>query len=166
MDEGANGGLVAWIIDAAAAVALAAAAGICGLLLVGAPVGMMCAAIVLVVGLWSLRQVPAEPFVFKVPALVPVGWDRVFSEPADDPDCLELALRAEPETLSTSSMTNVACLELALPTPGEMQRRIERHLKSYALLEPTASAGQVVPIVADASAALRTALGNLRRSAC
>ena len=164
MDEGRNGGLIAWMIDAAAAVALASAAGMSGLLLANVEVGMMCAAIVLVVGLWSLRQVPAEAIMFKLPALVPVGWDCVFSEPADDGDCLELTTLAD--AASADSLSNVACLNLALPTPGEMQRRIERHLVNLfpASASTTAPSAEVVPIGADASAALRMALGNLRRS--
>lgn len=166
MDEGVNGGLVAWLIDAAAAMALAAAAGTSGLLLMDAQVGMLCASVVLVFGLWSLRQVTPEPIVFKVAALAPVGWNIALSAEADDADCLDLTVRAGSETVPTSTATNVACLELSLPTPGEMQRRIERHLSSLAPSFQTlpAPGGQVVPIAADASAALRSALGDLRRS--
>ena len=49
----------------------------------------------------------------------------------------------------------------AMPTPGELQQRIEAHLSA-----PRSASEVIAPIAleVDAAAALRNALGDLRRS--
>jgi hypothetical protein len=166
MDGGTSDGLMAWLIDAAAATALAAAAGVCGLWLSGANVGMAAATAALVGGLWGLRQVQPEPCRFTVPSLAVVGWDQVSVAQADDQACLELTERADPWPAAAPCPTNVIALRPALPTPGELQRRIEKHLGDHAARTASISKppDQVIPFAADASAALRSALSDLRQS--
>ncbi len=165
MDGGTDGGLTAWMIDAAAALALAAAAGVCGTWLAGAEIGMLCAALALGAGLWSLRQVSPEPLRFAMPLRSARAWEQAFTSDGES-DCLELTDRVEDRPPRQLDGAIVVRLSSALPTPGELQRRIEQHLRqtSQSDVLNLTSAERVVPLAADASAALRSALGELRRA--
>jgi hypothetical protein len=166
MDGGTSDGLMAWLIDAAAATALATAAGVCGYWLSGANVGMAAATAALIAGLWSLRQIQPEPARFKVPSLALVGWDVISPGQAEDEDCLLLTELADPCAPAVPLPENVTILRPALPTPGELQRRIEKHFGEVAARNASdpKPPDQIIPLAADASAALRSALSDLRRS--
>lgn len=159
--DGAGDDIIGWTADGLAAGVLGAALGTC-LLLFGLPQAAVGAAacgtlVVLVV----LRQVKPEPRRFRLPAFA------VDVEDSDD-DVLELtqladsdeALLLEDRLQEPAQDSRVVQLfaPRALPTPGELNRRIEAHLAS-----PRASA-EIDMLHPDAPAALRQALGDLRRS--
>ena len=163
-----------WVADGTAAGLLAFALGIC-LLWLGHPnIGMAAASGCGLVALALLRQVEPEPRRFRLPefALPDVTLNRfeddfMLTDTASD-DVLLLTDRAVPEALlledrldPPAADSRVVALFAArpLPTPGELQQRIEAHLTAPTRAGPAASELNV-----DAAAALRVALGDLRRS--
>lgn len=163
MDRGGDE-LIGWIIDGVAAALLGAAIGAC-LLLLGQPSAAVAAgpaAVVLVLA--GLRQVRPEPRHFRVApfALPEIVFDELVLEltevAADEPLELEDAL---PEAAEDSRVVQLFAPR-PLPTPGELAQRIDHHLERAG--EEGRSGGQVYDLEIDAAAALRQALGELRRS--
>ena len=114
----------------------------------------------------ALRRVKPEPRRFRLPTFeLPVAADHV------EEDALELTEVApeEEEVLVLEDRlsppqedSRVVQLFAArpLPTPGELRQRIEEHLGAGA----TQQSAAVLDLEVDAAAALRQALGDLRRS--
>ena len=156
--------LIGWCIDGLAASLLGAAIGAC-LLLLGYPaqaVGVAAAGGVVTLG--ALRLVKPEPRRFRIPAFALVPADY-----AAEPDILELTDIAAAEPLELEDVlpapaedSRVVQLFAArpLPTPGELARRIDRHLEEG----EEGRGGRTLELEVDAAAALRHALGELRRS--
>ena len=159
--DGAGDDRIGWLADGLAAAVLAAAVGTC-LLLLGAPqAGVVASAISGLLALAMLRQVKPESRRFRLPA---------FALPERIDGVLELTEVAEPEPLlledrldAPPADSRVVQLFAArsMPTPGELRQRIEAHLASP---ERPAPGGTVLELEVDAAAALRQALGELRRS--
>lgn len=150
-------GRAAWLIDAAAAMVLALSAGFAGLWLSGAAVALIVGVAALAVALAVLRGIrPAPPsFALARPSLV--DWDEVFAADGQ-PD--------EPELLLDCPAPAAAVpFRSVFPTAGELYQRIETHLAEPQRDRSShAPSAQVVQLGADASAALRSALLDLRRS--
>jgi hypothetical protein len=177
MDDVTNSSLLAWLIDAAAAAALAVAAGIAAFGLSGSAAwGAAVIAAVLPVALTMLRRIMPEPRKFALGPLSLGEWEAVFSTSHatvdesqngfGEDDCLELSLPAI-DALAQDVSPNVVRLRPALPTAGELRCRIERHLQSKKP-EPgqaEATSATVFTLSVDASDALRSALLDLRRIA-
>ncbi|UUR08479.1 hypothetical protein [Sphingomonas glaciei] len=166
MDRGGDE-LIGWSIDGVAAGLLGAALGACLLLLGMALPAVVAASAGCLLALAALRQVRPEPRRFRVPAFALVPVEVAPAEPA----VLELTEVLGPEPLeledrlddpATDSRVVQLFAPRPLPTPGELARRIERHLGGGSGGEERG--GTVLDLEADASAALRQALGELRRS--
>jgi len=171
MDRGGDE-LIGWIIDGVAAALLGAAVGAC-LLMLGQPsaaVGAGPAIVVLVLA--GLRQIRPEPRRFRLPAFA--LHEVVFTQPLrelSEESILELTEVAAEEPLelvdplpafAEDSRVVQLFAPRPLPTPGELARRIDHHLERGQ--EEGRSGGQVYDLEIDAAAALRQALGELRRS--
>ena len=171
--DGNGDDLIGWLADGAAAGILGAALG-ASLLLLGFPLaGVGAAATGGLAALGLLRQVKPEPRRFRLPAFeLP---QPVVAEPESEPapDILELTMVAdpevEPEPLELEDRIEPAPADSRvvqlfaarpLPTPGELRQRIEAHLEVRA----ERPAAPVLELEVDAAAALRQALGDLRRS--
>ena len=154
-----------WATDGVAAGLLALAIGTCLLWLGEAQAGVAAASVCGLATLALLRRVMPEPLRFRLPQFA-------LPEPyaADEPLLLtDLAPPAEEVMLledrldPPASDSRVVSLFAArpLPTPGELRQRIEAHLTA-----PKAPRGveAAIPLEVDAAAALRHALGELRRS--
>jgi hypothetical protein len=163
MDRGGDE-LIGWSIDGVAAGLLGAAVGACLLLLGLAGVGVVAGPAAGLVALAALRQVRPEPRRFRLPDFaLELGQEQ-------EPDVLELTEVVAPEPLELEDRlpepaedSRVVQLFAArpLPTPGELARRIEDHLGGGA---EESRGGKVLELEVDAAAALRQALGELRRS--
>jgi hypothetical protein len=166
MDRGGDE-LIGWSIDGLAAGLLGIAAGAC-LLLIGQPrEAVLAASASCLAALAVLRQIRPEARRFRLPAfaLQPVEFTAVAVEPnvidlteALAPEPLELSDRL-PEASEDSRVVQLFAPR-ALPTPGELARRIEHHLESGG----EERGDKVIELEVDAAAALRQALGDLRRS--
>ena len=171
MDEGRDDH-AGWIADGLAAGILGAAVGTCLLWLGHAQWGVLSGSSTVLAALIVLRSVSPEPRRFKLPtfeaAAVPAEvpevlelterWQPVVAtllEPASEPLILEDRLD-EPDPDSRVVQLFAA---RPLPTPGELRDRIEAHLAPRQTDTPRPPLREV-----DASAALREALGELRRS--
>jgi hypothetical protein len=161
--DGAGDDVVGWATDGLASAILSAAVGTC-LLLLGQPqVGVLAASVTGLLALAGLRQVKPEPRRFKLPALA-------IAEHRAEDDVLLLTEVAEVEPLLLDDPLEVAAEDSRvvqlfaarpLPTPGELQQRIAAHLADP---QRPANGADVIDLDVDASAALRQALGELRRS--
>ncbi|WP_029940594.1 hypothetical protein [Sphingomonas astaxanthinifaciens] len=167
--DGNGDDLIGWLADGAAAGILGAALG-ASLLLLGFPLaGVGTAAAGGLAALALLRQVKPEARRFRLPAF------ELPQPLVDAPDILELTdiaeevAPAEPEPLELEDRIEPAPAESRvvqlfaarpLPTPGELRQRIEAHLEVRA----ERPAAPVLELEVDAAAALRQALGDLRRS--
>nr|WP_314444656.1 hypothetical protein [uncultured Sphingomonas sp.] len=164
MDRGGDE-LIGWSVDGIAAGLLGIAAGACLLLLGMAREGVVAASVSGLGALALLRQVRPEPRRFRLPELVLPPVEFGPPEPAvveltealaDEP--LELDDRL-PEPAEHSRVVQLFAPR-ALPTPGELAQRIEHHLGQGG----EERGGNVLSLEVDAAAALRQALGELRRS--
>lgn len=163
--DGAGDDVLGWLADGVAAGVLGAAVGTC-LLLLGHPgAGVTAAALAVLLALAALRQVKPEPRRFRLPAFAMIDLSP---EPALD--VLELTDVAPGEVLlledrleEPEASSRVVQLFAArpLPTPGELRQRIEAHLTTP---RPRQESDNVLELELDAAAALRQALGELRRS--
>lgn len=161
--DGAGEDVIGWAADGLAAAILSAAVGTC-LLLVGEPqAGVLAASALGLLTLAGLRQIQPEPRRFRLP-------EFAVAPPEACEDVLLLTEIAEPEPLllddplvEVPGDSRVVQLFAArpLPTPGELQQRIAAHLSAP---DRQAEANGVHDLEVDAAAALRHALGELRRS--
>lgn len=164
MDGGGEGGLAAWLIDVASAALFGAAVAYAGTALGTPLLGWAGGSIAMMAALVGLRLVPPEPQRFALPL---IALEALSPElPAD---VLELT---EPEPLLledvlTATQPNARVVRLfarpPLPTAGELVQRIESHLGRDGQSGDRRT-GEVVQLPVDASAALREALADLRRS--
>lgn len=159
-----------WVADGLASAVLGAAIGTC-LLLLGQPgAGVAAASVAGLLALATLRRVKPEPRRFRMPDFVPV---EAFAPATADDELLlaEIAMlekEAEPlllddplEQAAPDSRVVQLFAARPLPTPGELQQRIAAHLAAPAR---SADGGKVLDLEVDAAAALRQALGELRRN--
>lgn len=155
-----------WSLDGVAAGLLGAATGVSALWLGHPLAGVAAAAAMTLAALALLRQVKPAPRRFRLPAFT-LAAEPLADAPA--PDILELTDVAAPEPLLLTDAlepptadNRVVSLFGArpLPTPGELSARIDAHLGAR---ERDAGA-TVLELEVDAAAALRQALGDLRRS--
>jgi hypothetical protein len=150
-------------VDGIAAAVLAVAAGYCGLATGLPPVAAAASAVLILLAGWkSLRAVAASSPAFLLPAFDPAPLPA--AEPAEelvltDSDRLdhpqptdELVLDDVLARLEDFSRVVRLFDRSAMPTPGELKSRIDRHLETPASAPP------------DASQALHDALSQLRRS--
>lgn len=166
MDRGGDE-LIGWSIDGLAAGLLGMAGGAC-LLLLGLPREAIAAATLLCLGaLALLRQVRPEARRFRVRSFDLPPVEFAVGEPeahvldlteilGDEP--LELVDEL-PEAPDDSRVVQLFAPR-PLPTPGELARRIDHHLEQGG----ESQGGKVLELEVDAAAALRQALGDLRRS--
>jgi len=151
------------ISDAAAAALWAAAAGYLGLRLSSAIVGAVAAVVSFCCCFALLRRVRPEEQHFslsdyilrEIPPAVPqllLTHDRQVAQP--DPEAAELLLDDVLAELAPDSRVVRLFDAAAMPTPGELRARIDRHLNT----------GRVPAAPPDASEALHEALAELRRS--
>lgn len=165
MDRGGDE-LFGWSIDGVAAGLLGAAIGACVVLL-----GLMLPAVIAASAsclacLAVLRQIRPEPRRFRLPAftLEAVGSEAaapLVLEVAETEAIEPLELEDRLDEPATDSRVVQLFAPRPLPTPGELAQRIEHHLGSGGGEE---RGGTVLEMDVDASAALRHALGELRRS--
>lgn len=159
MDGGGDGGVAAWLMDAGAAALFAVAAAFAGGALLGAEASAVGGAGGFLLALLFLRSVKAEAPRLRLPAFDLADW----YEPGEFEDVLDLTeleplLLDDALTVPTDSRVVQLFSIPPLPSPGELKARIDAHLAGK---EPE---GQVVRLPVDASAALREALADLRRS--
>lgn len=156
--------MLGWSLDGLAAGLLGAAVGASALLLGQGMPGVVAAAAVSLAALALLRQVRPEPRRFRLPAFalpaVPVEAIDVLdlTDVAEDEEAMLLEDRLEPAPEDSRVVQLFAARPL--PTPGELRQRIEAHLGE----RPESRGGTVLELEVDATAALRQALGDLRRS--
>ena len=164
MDRGGDE-LIGWSIDGVAAGLLGAAVGACLLLLGLAGAAVIASSAAVLVALAALRRIRPEPRRFRLPAFALEPVEHVAA-----PEELELTdvLPAEPLELEDrlpdaddDSRVVQLFAPRKLPTPGELAQRIENHLGGNA---EEGRGGKVLELEVDAAAALRQALGELRRS--
>jgi hypothetical protein len=192
MDRGGDE-LLGWSIDGVAAGVLGAAVGACLLLLGLGGAAVVAGPAAGMAALAGLRQVRPEPRRFRLPAFALDGFEPAAAldvldltekvtdlggglrlsdilRPEPNAVAVPLALLEEPGPLELEDRlpepaedSRVVQLFAArpLPTPGELARRIEDHLGGG--LEESRG-GKVLELEVDAAAALRQALGELRRS--
>ena len=159
MDGAGEGGLAARLIDGVAALLFAAAAAFAAAVFLGPPAAAIGGAAGFGAAFLFLRSVTPEPRRHRLPPFDLIGWDEIELED----EILELA---EPEPLLLTDRLTVPedsrVVRLfavpPLPSPGELKARIDAHLAGRE------AGAEVVHLPVDASAALREALADLRRS--
>lgn len=159
--DGAGEDAIGWLADGLAAGVLGAAVGTCLLLLGQAQTGVLAAAATGLLTLAALRRIKPEPRRFRLPAFAPVAGasDELLLTEVAGPEPLLLDDPLE-EAAPDSRVVQLFAAR-PLPTPGELQQRIAAHLAAPAR---PAEGGTVLDLEVDAAAALRQALGELRRS--
>ena len=175
MDGGSESGLTGWLIDGAAAAAAGGAAGWCAFMLVSPIAGALAGITALAVTLLGLRAIKPEPRRHKLRMFTPATWDEAVIGGPDmlelmEPEVLELT-ELEPlllddaiEPPSSDSRVVQLFARQPLPTAGELKARIDAHLERQPRRPVPPDGGEVVPLPVDASAALRAAIADLRRS--
>jgi hypothetical protein len=162
MDGAVEGGAAAWLIDAGAALLFAAAAAFAGVALVGPQGAALGGSVGFGGALLFLRSVEPGPRQYRMAKFEPADWAA--PEGGGDAGAHDAAEEQEPlllnDVLTVAEDSRVVQLFAArpLPSPGELKARIDAHLADR---EPEA---EVVRLPVDASAALRDALADLRRS--
>jgi len=166
MDREGEGGLFAWLIDVAAAGLLAAACAYAGTRLGSPVIGVGGGSAAMLLALIGLRLVTPERRRFRLPAL---AHQPEFQVAPDVPKPVEpeaLILDDVLDAVGPDSRVVRLFAQTPLPTAGELVQRIRIHqggLQDHA--EPHSQpVAQVIPLPVDASAALREALADLRRS--
>ena len=164
MGESGRGGVAGWLIDSMAAAVAGGAAGWCALVLLGPLQAAITGSAVLAIAMLGLRAVKPEPRRYPLPVFELPGWEA-------EPEVLELT-ELEPLVLQDAlpapdpdSRVVQLFARQPLPTAGELKARIDAHLEGQPHRQPTpAAGGEVVSLPVDASAALRNAIADLRRS--
>ncbi|GAA4009842.1 hypothetical protein [Sphingomonas humi] len=164
MDRGGDE-LIGWSIDGIAAALLGAAVGAC-LLMLGLPrEAVMAGPAAGLAALAALRMVRPEPRKFRLRSFALDGFDaEEAADVLDLTDVLDIApLELEDVLPQADEDSRVVQLfaPRAFPTPGELARRIDDHLGQAG---EESRGGKVLELEVDAAAALRQALGDLRRS--
>jgi hypothetical protein len=153
MDEECN--LLEWSVDALSALLFASAAAWAGWQMLMPSAAALGAVAAFGLSLSGLRLLPSGGR-FRLPAFATAEW-------LPPHEVLELT-----EALPTPSRTSHRVVPLfpnqpPLPSAGELRDRIEQHLRERATTGPAQEA-EVILLGADASAALRQAFGELKRS--
>jgi hypothetical protein len=160
--DGSGDDLIGWTADGVAAGILGSAIGAC-LLMLGLPeVAVGAASLSVLLALTALRRVKPEPRRFRLPsftldAVPPEVEVLELTEMAAEEPLLLADPLPEPEP---DSRVVQLFAPRPLPTPGELARRIDDHLEQGG----ESRGGRVLDLEVDAAAALRQALGDLRRS--
>jgi hypothetical protein len=152
MDEDTN--RLELTIDAAATLILAAAAAWAGALLLGPLQGGMVGSAALLITWCGLHHSMGAAPRFELPAFTPSEWPQAAIEPP-----LELT---DALPMHEDEPGEKVVRLHRLPTPGEMRGQIDRHMQQRRVVED--ASGEVVLLGADASAALRQAIGELKRA--
>ena len=166
MSDSARDGWTAWLLDGAAAVAFAAAIGWCGSLLWGPQVAAAAGTAALMIVLVVLRSIPPEARRYRLPDFTVTEWSASLPEDVLELTDLEPLLLQDPLPEPDHGSRVVQLFpRQPLPTAGELKARIDAHLERQPRhpVSPETD-GEVVPLQADASAALRAAIADLRRS--
>ena len=161
MDGAGEGGVVAWLIDGAAAITFAAAAAFAGGTLLGPQMAATGGVAGFGLALLFLRSVQPRTARHPIARFDPVDW-ATLEEPVGEVSFggSEYEVLLLEDVLAVPADSRVVQLfpVPSLPSPGELKARIDAHLAG----KPPA--GEVVQLPVDASAALREALADLRRS--
>lgn len=161
--------IIGWTVDGIASALLGGAAG-WSLLLVGQPqAAVVASAALCLLALAALRQVKPGAQSFRLPAFsteAAYAFDIVSDsapapEPVPQPEEEPLLLEDRLDEPAPDARIVQLFAPRSFPTPGELQRRIEAHLAAPAR---PAEDGKVLELEVDAAAALRQALGELRRN--
>lgn len=159
MDEEGSAGLWAWLIDLAAAAVAGAAVALC-LVLLNKPLPAIPAGVgMLLLSFSALQCVRPEAPRYRLPELRPPEWQEVFAQDLREltaPEPLPIESAAPPQGGGVIRMFPMT----PIPTAGELKQRIDAHLRGT----PRHDDGNVVLLSPDASAALRNALAELKRS--
>ena len=160
MDGSGESGLASRLIDGIAAALFAAAAAFVAAVFVGPYGAAVGGSVGFGLAFLFLRSIAPEAQCHRLPSFELLHWGVL--EEHDDPELSE----PEPEplllvdALSIPENSRVVRLFAAprLASPGELKARIDAHLAGRS------AGGEVVQLPVDASAALREALADLRRS--
>ena len=155
MDEEPN--LLEWLIDALAALLFAGAAAWTGWQLLAPPMAAVGSMAAFAFSFAFLRLCSGGGARFRLPRFEIVEW-RPQAEPLELTDALPAV--ACP---ATDKVVHLFPAPPALPSAGELRERIERHLQQQGRTGE-AQGAEVILLGADASAALRHAFGELKRS--
>lgn len=157
MDGDRGGSLGAWLIDAGAAAVFAAAAALAGGALLGRVGATVAASLGLAAAFLFMRSVKPAPARHRLPAFTLSGW------PDDLVDVLELT---EPEPLLLEDVLTVAPDSRVVQLFSSPQTRSPGGplAREDAVPFKGQSVTLSVQLPVDASAALRQALADLRRS--
>lgn len=151
MNEDWNG--LGWAIDVAAAVILTVAAAWSASLFVDPLPAVLAGAGAMIIGLATLRLVP-DVARFRLPGFSPLDWDQALPLPV---------LEVDSVVDHGSGVVQLFPARPSLPTAAELSARIDRHLEQCGGGDERGDA-EVVLLSADATAALRHALQELKRS--
>ena len=157
MDGAGEGGLAARLIDGVAAMLFAVAAAFAAGVFLGPPAAAIGGAAGFGAAFLFLRSVTPEPRRHRLPAFAPIEWDAVELRPKELAE-LEPLLLIDRLTVPEDSRVVRLFAAPPLPSPGELKARIDAHLAGRE------AGAEVVHLPVDASAALREALADLRRS--
>jgi len=162
MDWEGSVSLRAWLIDLVAAIAAASAVALCLVLLGQEAAALPGGAGSLLLCFSALQCVPPEAGRFRLRAFAVPEWSEVLMEEAEKPAELEPLLL---DQVADAPRSGVVRLFPAtpLPTAGELKQRIDAHLARDLQPDPTDD-DNVVLLSADATAALRSALAELKRA--
>ena len=156
MDGERGIGLGAWLIDLAAAAIAGAAVALCLTLTGMSSAAMAAGAGCFLLSFSGLQCVAPGAARYRLPSFATPGWDGVL-----DADVLELAELAPEEMMENRGSGVVRLFPMTpLPTAGELKQRIDAHLAR----SRSADDDNVVLLSADATAALRSALAELKRA--
>ena len=160
MDGEGKASLLAWVIDLAAAAVAGAAVAFC-LVLLGKPVpAIPASAGMLLLSFGALQCVRPEAGRYRLPPIALPAWDDVFTD-----EMLELTevapLLLNDPVPAVEESGDIRLFPMTpLPTAGELKKRIDAHL----VARQADDDDNIVLLSPDASAALRNALAELKRS--
>lgn len=161
MDGAGEGDVVAWLIDGAAAITFAASAAFAGGTLSGPQMAATCGVVGFGLALLFLRAVQPRTARLSLARFDPVDWATLEGSGREVPfSGSEQEVLLLEDVLAVAADSRVVQLfpTPPLPSPGELKARIDAHLAGKPAM------GEVVQLPVDASAALREALADLRRS--
>jgi hypothetical protein len=156
MDEEHNA--LEWAVDAFAALTFAAAVTWAATLIFAPTTGAAAGSGAFFVILAALRLLARGPERYSLSSFAPESWNQLLASAATEPRESLALVRAG------SNVVPFAPVQPPLPTAGEMRERIDQHLRQRQAVGGAELDDDVVLLGADASAALRRAIGELKRS--
>ena len=160
MDGDRNGSLLAWLIDLAAAALAGAAVGLCIVLLDQPMAAVPAGAGMLLLSFSALQRLRPEPGRYRLPAFELPAWDDVLRDDTFELTEVEPLLLDQPVPQAEGRGVIRLFPMTPLPTAGELKQRIDAHLGARQPHDDD----NVVLLSPDATAALRSALAELKRS--